>query len=122
MTSPIILRADDGISWWRDPARLALHLESPDIEAGLYSAWDADGQVLQVLPLHPTVRKPFLGIETLSVTAGSLVETGTYRPDELQEVIREHLTEVLPSMPDDMPDLRAAIEMLCQSQSPGDLS
>ncbi|GEP46102.1 hypothetical protein [Brevifollis gellanilyticus] len=122
MTSPIILRADDGVSWWRDPARLALHLESPDIEAGLYSAWDADGQVLQVLPLHPTVRKPFLGMATLSVTAGRLVETGIYRPDELQEVIREHLTEVLPSMPDDVPDLRAAIKMLCQSQSPGDLS
>jgi hypothetical protein len=116
MKTPIILRADDGVSWWPVPHQLELSIESPDIEAGLYSAWDAQGQILEVVPVEPVRRGRFFGIETVSVSPGRLVETGTYRPDELTIVIQEHLADVLPSPPFSGLDLATALNLLCQSQ------
>ena len=120
MKPPIILRADDGISWWLDSTKLQCSIESPDIEAGLYSAWDAQGQVLEVVPVEPVVRRRFLGIESMSVSSGRLIETGVFRPDELTAVIYEHLTDTLPSLPAPQLDLTAAMTLLCQSQPSGD--
>jgi hypothetical protein len=120
MKTPIILKADDGVSWWRDPHKLEISIESPDIEAGLYSAWDAQGQLLAVVPVEPVTRGWFFGIETVSVSPGRLVETGTFRPDELTTVIQGHLADALPSQPFSGLDLTTALNLLCQSQPSGD--
>ena len=116
MKPPIILRADDGVSWWLDPEKLQLSIESPDIEDGIYSAWDAQGQILEIVPVEPVVRRRFLGIETVSVSPGRLIETGTYRPGELTKVIQDYLSDVFPSLPATTLDLSTALNLLCQSK------
>lgn len=120
ITPPIILQANDGISWWRDPFKLQCSIESPDIEAGLYAAWDSQGQVLDVVPVAPVVRSRFLGIETVSVTSGRLIETGAFCPDDLRTAILDHLSDVLPSSHETPTDLSAAVDLLCHTQPASD--
>jgi hypothetical protein len=120
MKTPIILKADDGVSWWPDPALLQCSIESPDIEEGLYSAWDAQGQVLEVVPVMPVVRRRVLGIESVSVSSGKLIETGLFRPEELTTVILTHLLDVSPSPPAKGLDLTTVLSLLCQSQRSGE--
>lgn len=120
MKPPIILRADDGVSWWLDPQKLQRSIESPDIEAGIYSAWDAQGQILEVVPVEAVKRSRFLGIEAVSVSPGRLIETGTFCPDELTAVINDHLSDMLPSQPATAFDLSTALEQLCKSQASRD--
>jgi hypothetical protein len=116
MTPPIILHADDGISWWRDPLQLQQSIESPDIEAGIYTAWDALGQVLRVLPMAPAVRSTFPCLASASVTCGKLVETGKFRPEDLRSAIFQHLFETQPSIPPSDMDLQATVALLCEVQ------
>ena len=118
MKLPIILRADDGVSWWPDAVTLQLSIESPDIEAGIYSAWDSLGQVLEVVPLEPVLRGRLFGIESVRVSPGRLIETGVYSPDDLRTVIFDHLSEIS-SVPDCTLDLPSAVDLLCLSQQAG---
>lgn len=119
MHLPVILRADDGISWWSDSRSLELSLESPDIEDGMYSAWDALGQVLRVLPLEPVKRGRFFGLKTVTVTSGRLAETGEYDSGQLVVAIHEHLSDRFPSIPLSGMNLEATVGLLQSLQSDG---
>jgi hypothetical protein len=120
MKLPIILRADDDLTWWLDPAKLQCSIESPDIEAGLYSAWDSQGQVLDVIPVEPVVRRRFLGIESVSVSPGRLIATGVFRPHELTTIIQTYLWEVFSTPPAKELDLSTALSLLYESQPSSD--
>lgn len=116
MKLPIILRADDGITWWPDAVALQHSIESPDIEAGIYSAWDSQGQILEVAPLWPVFRRRFFGMESVDVSPGKLIETGIYNPEDLKMAILDHLSETPSPAPDNFLDLPAAVNLLCQNQ------
>lgn len=120
MTLPIILRADDGLSWWTDLHKLELALESPDIEAGVYLAWDAHGQVLQVVSCAPVKRGSILGVQTVNVVSGRLVETGIFSPDDLRSVIHSWLLEQHPSTSCSEADLASTLALLCSTQPQGE--
>jgi hypothetical protein len=94
MKSPILLQGDDGLSWWNDANRLARHVESPDIEDGVYTVWDAEGQVLTLTAATPVERRSFFGIHSVSVSPGVIKETGRYEPNILYSVIAFHVKDV----------------------------
>ena len=116
MKSPILLRADDGLSWWSDADSLAAYVESPDIEEGIYTAWDADGQVLILAPAAPVVRKSFSGLRSVSVSPGVISETGCYEPDVLHAVIASHIKDVWSYIEEVPADLCGIVQVLCSLQ------
>ena len=116
MKAPIILRADDGLSWWSDPGKLGLALESPDIEDGIYHAWDAEGQILKIAPLRPVVHRSFFGLRTVSVSPGVVSGTGLYEPDVLQAVLAEYIADMGCPTEDIPKDLDSAVERLCRQK------
>lgn len=121
MKYPIMLRSDDGITWWKDAAKLEEYVESPDIEAGIYKAWDAQGQILKLSPKTPVTRGSFLGFETVSISSGSLSETGEFDPDGLSGAIARHLQAFFLHYEKNIPpDLESTLALLCQLQASED--
>ena len=66
---PIILIADDGVHWFRSVADLAEDLESPDVNNGIYAAFDSTGLILE-LQCSPNKRQSrlFTSTDVHSVT------------------------------------------------------
>lgn len=89
---PIILVADDGISWYQTTADLERDLESPDVNAGVYQAFDATGLRLQLqCPPNRSTTWFSFGVDVEPVTVGS----GTvHDPQSLELALRDHLTHV----------------------------
>ncbi len=116
MKLPIILLADDGVTWWPEPRLLETSVESPDIEDGIYyTAWDSEGQILELKASLPVSRKSFLGLSSVSVSPGVLRETGNYEPEKLRSVILAHLKDRLPSS-NTVGDLASVLVQLCREQ------
>ena len=92
-------------------------MESPDIEDGTYTLWDAEGQILSLTPAAPTRRKSVLGVSLVAVSPGSLTEMGRYEPEILGCVIADHLREVC-RCHDELPtELGAVLDLLYRLQS-----
>ncbi len=116
MKLPIILQADDGVTWWPEPGMLEISVESPDIEDVNYAAWDAEGQVLEITAAQPVSRRSFIGISTVSVSSGALTETGKYEPDQLRSVIIAHLENRTTSTNIEGEDLASLLACFCRDQ------
>ena len=110
MKTPILLRADDGLTWWRNSGNLESYVESPDIADGIYSAWDAEGQRLNL----EAARKSFFGMSTVS--NGVLSDSGSYEPEYLHSVITSHIKDVYDQAGDLPKDLPSVIALLCRLQ------
>ena len=115
MKTPIILRADDGLSWWNDAKNLSSFVETPEIEAGTYTIWDADGQILDLSIAEPA-KKTFLGLKFTSGAQGEITETARYEPDVLHAVIANHIQEVWKYKGEIPEDLIAIVHLLCRLQ------
>ena len=116
MKAPIILRADDGISWWKDAASLECYVESPDIEDGIFTVRDTEGQVLNLSPLIPVKRGRLFGLRTVSVSPGVISETGQYESEILHALIAAHIRGVWHyngHIPEGLPSI---LELLCRLQ------
>lgn len=117
MKTPLILRADDGISLWATASQLEMYVESPDIERGIYTAWDAEGQILQLSPADPVSHGSFLGIRSVSVSCGILTGTGRYDPETPRALIAAHIQGVL-NYRGEIPNDLASIVVLLRSLEP----
>jgi len=114
MKTPIILKADDGISWWTTASQLESWIESPDIEEGIYTAWDAEGQILELSPVEPVRHGSFLGIRTVSISCGKITETGRYDCDSPRVLIAAHIQKYL-NCHDEIPkDLDSIVALFCR--------
>ncbi|WAC19748.1 hypothetical protein OVA24_21245 [Luteolibacter sp. SL250] len=117
MILPIIVKADDGVKWWMDPVAAGGAMESPDIEAGIYSAWDSRGQMIHIGPMDDGGNQPrnakFMGIWSHDVTCGKLLGSGIQEPEALRQVILFHLTERLSANVSMDMSLAAAVDLLC---------
>jgi hypothetical protein len=116
MKAPIILRADDGLSWWRDAGALERFVELPEIEEGIYTVWDSEGQALDLSPATQDVRKSFLGLRTGSTPEGVITETGRYEPEILHAVIAAHIKDVWKYKGEIPEELCRIVHLLCRLQ------
>jgi hypothetical protein len=116
MKLPIFLQADDGVTWWTDLASLESSLESPDIEAGLYKAWDSDGQRVRIAPVLPVTRSSFFGLQSMSVSCGKVSPSGVFEQDTLCAVLIAHIKDACGCGMELPKDLPALVELLCRLQ------
>lgn len=116
MRTPIFLQADDGLTWWTDLPALASSLESPDIEAGIYQAWDADGQRLSIAPVVPVKRGRLLGFPSASISCGNVSASGVFEQDALCGVLAAHLRDACDYSAEPPGDLPELINLLCRLQ------
>lgn len=109
--SPLIMKADDGVYWYESAQDLERDVESPDIEEGIYTVWDAEGQVLN-LQLYEPVKKGWLSV---SVSQGVVKTTGEYEVEAMRNAIAQDLGVDANSLPKDVP---ALVKHFCSTKPP----
>jgi hypothetical protein len=87
---PIILIADDGVRWYRSLTALAEAIESPDVNAGIYMAFDASGLKLDIR--CPNEHRSESFFRSVPVHPITIHDGATRDIDTVKSAIIEHLT------------------------------
>lgn len=98
-TSPVILIADDGVHWYQSPSALGLALESPDVNAGIYTAFDATGRKLELRCPPDNQAGHYFGmvdIHPVTVHEGKVCDAPTLKAAIIDHLARTQNT-VLPA-------------------------
>ena len=118
MKTPIILRADDGLSWWNDADWLRSSIEPQDIKDGIYTAWDSAGQALALTREITREKWSLFGrARLITEPEYGIFETGRHEPHVLHAVIASHVTDVWNYQGDIPADLPSIVFLLCRLQS-----
>lgn len=99
---PLIMKAEGGVYWYESAQDLERDVESSDIEEGIYTVWDAEGQVLNLQPYEP-VKRNWLG--WVSVSQGVLTATGKCDIEAMRNAIAYYLEVDVNALPEDASEL-----------------
>ncbi|GAA5497130.1 hypothetical protein Rhal01_03320 [Rubritalea halochordaticola] len=106
---PLIMKADDGVYWYESAQDLGRDVESPDIEEGIYTVWDAEGQVLKLQLCEPLKKGWF----SRSISKGVITATGKYDVEAMRTAIAQGLEVDVNSLPEEAP---ALVKRFCSSK------
>ncbi|SHK35299.1 hypothetical protein SAMN02745181_3671 [Rubritalea squalenifaciens DSM 18772] len=95
--------------WYESTQDLERDVESPDIEEGIYTVWDAEGKVLKLQLCEPVKKGWF----SRSISKGVITATGKYDFEAMRTEIAKGLEIDVNSLPEEAP---ALVEHFCSSK------